>query len=183
MGCAFPTWNRIWLGLILRARYKGMNSCKPVIWKLWTSEHPSSQSLMLILHCAGQMKDILTTGLGMFLFGDVRFEAKNVAGVCVGLLGGIAYALISYRESRAQKQSVSRRWFCLNKLFYLTDARAVIRFVQNSLARFNGIIFCWAAVKHMGRVKWPNYFDTTVNVSCSSFITINNMSILLSTNN
>lgn len=59
--------------------------------------------------CAGQMKDILTTGLGMFLFGDVKFEAKNVAGVCVGLLGGIAYSLISYRDSRLQKRSATRK--------------------------------------------------------------------------
>ena len=47
---------------------------------------------------AGQMKDILTTGLGLFLFGDVKFDARNVTGVCIGLLGGIAYSLSSYYE-------------------------------------------------------------------------------------
>lgn len=47
---------------------------------------------------AGQMKDILTTGLGLFLFGDVKFDARNVTGVCIGLLGGIAYSLSSYFE-------------------------------------------------------------------------------------
>ncbi|KAK9843519.1 hypothetical protein WJX81_006926 [Elliptochloris bilobata] len=46
----------------------------------------------------GQMKDILTTGLGLFLFGDVKFDTRNVTGVCIGLLGGIAYSLSSYYE-------------------------------------------------------------------------------------
>ncbi len=50
--------------------------------------------------CAGQMKDILTTGLGMFIFGDVKFEPKNVIGVGVGLTGGILYAYFSYRDSQ-----------------------------------------------------------------------------------
>lgn len=56
-------------------------------------------------HVAGQMKDILTTGLGLFLFGDVKFDARNVTGVCIGLLGGIAYSLSSYydRQKPAQK--------------------------------------------------------------------------------
>lgn len=49
---------------------------------------------------AGQMKDILTTGLGMFIFGDVKFEMKNVIGVSVGLTGGILYAYFSYRDSQ-----------------------------------------------------------------------------------
>lgn len=41
----------------------------------------------------GQMKDILTTGLGLFLFGDVVFNARNLLGVAVGLGGGVAYSL------------------------------------------------------------------------------------------
>ena len=56
--------------------------------------------------CAGQMKDILTTGLGMFIFGDVKFEPKNVIGVAVGLTGGILYAYFSYRDSQ-QKDAVN----------------------------------------------------------------------------
>ncbi|CAK0763224.1 hypothetical protein CVIRNUC_003036 [Coccomyxa viridis] len=51
----------------------------------------------------GQMKDILTTGLGMFIFGDVEFEPKNVIGVGIGLTGGIMYAYFSYRD--AQKKA------------------------------------------------------------------------------
>ncbi len=46
------------------------------------------------------MKDILTTGLGMFIFGDVRFEPKNVMGVVIGLIGGILYSYFSYLDSQ-----------------------------------------------------------------------------------
>ncbi len=49
---------------------------------------------------AGQMKDILTTGLGMFIFGDVRFEPRNVVGVVIGLGGGILYSYFSYQDSQ-----------------------------------------------------------------------------------
>ena len=59
--------------------------------------------------CAGQMKDILTTGLGMFIFGDVEFEPKNVIGVGIGLTGGIMYAYFSYRD--AQKKVPVRTHF------------------------------------------------------------------------
>lgn len=56
------------------------------------------------------MKDILTTGLGLFLFGDVKFDARNVTGVCIGLLGGIAYSLSSYFErQKAPRDAVCRR--------------------------------------------------------------------------
>ena len=52
------------------------------------------------------MKDILTTGLGMFIFGDVKFVPKNVVGVSVGLTGGLLYAYFSYRDSQ-QRAAVS----------------------------------------------------------------------------
>ena len=44
------------------------------------------------------MKDILTTGLGMFIFGDVQFAVKNVLGVAIGLAGGIFYAFMIYKD-------------------------------------------------------------------------------------
>lgn len=53
----------------------------------------------------GQMKDILTTGIGMFLFGDVMLEAKNLMGVAVGLAGGIGYSYVVYTDrQKAQKR-------------------------------------------------------------------------------
>jgi hypothetical protein len=60
------------------------------------------------LGAAGQMKDILTTGLGLFLFGDVKFDARNVTGVCIGLLGGIAYSLSSYYERQKPARDAVR---------------------------------------------------------------------------
>lgn len=60
----------------------------------------------------GQMKDILTTGLGMFIFGDVKFSAKNLVGVLVGLMGGTLYSIFSYRDSKqkAAREAVSRSY-------------------------------------------------------------------------
>ena len=54
--------------------------------------------------CAGQMKDIITTGLGMVLFGDVQFSSKNLLGISLGLLGGMLYSFFGYIERQRQKQ-------------------------------------------------------------------------------
>lgn len=53
----------------------------------------------------GQMKDILTTGLGLFLFGDVLFNSRNLAGVALGLGGGIAYSLLAL-QGKGKKEEV-----------------------------------------------------------------------------
>ena len=53
---------------------------------------------------AGQMKDIITTGLGMILFGDVQFSSKNLLGITLGLLGGMLYSFFGYMERQRQKQ-------------------------------------------------------------------------------
>ena len=50
------------------------------------------------------MKDIVTTALGMFMFGDVLLEVKNLIGVLVGLAGGMLYAWIQYRGSSLSRQ-------------------------------------------------------------------------------
>ena len=54
---------------------------------------------------AGQMKDILTTALGMFMFGDVMLEVKNLMGVLVGLVGGVTYGALQYHASQEQKRA------------------------------------------------------------------------------
>lgn len=54
------------------------------------------------------MKDILTTGLGMFIFGDVKFEPKNVMGVVIGLIGGILYSYFSYLDSQQRAKDPVR---------------------------------------------------------------------------
>lgn len=57
---------------------------------------------------AGQMKDVLTTGLGLFLFGDVKFSAKNIAGVAAGLLGGMLYSTVSFLDRRPKPELAKR---------------------------------------------------------------------------
>ena len=49
------------------------------------------------------MKDIITTGLGMVLFGDVQFNAKNLLGIMLGLVGGMLYSLFGYMARERQK--------------------------------------------------------------------------------
>lgn len=59
---------------------------------------------------AGQMKDIITTGLGMILFGDVQFSSKNLFGISVGLLGGMMYSFFGYMERQRQKRQQNKVW-------------------------------------------------------------------------
>ncbi|KAK2078341.1 hypothetical protein QBZ16_003181 [Prototheca wickerhamii] len=54
----------------------------------------------LATNVTGQMKDILTTVLGIALFNDVTLRALNLAGLALGLLGSMAYSLVSYREAK-----------------------------------------------------------------------------------
>ncbi|KAK9853136.1 hypothetical protein WJX84_005985 [Apatococcus fuscideae] len=56
----------------------------------------------------GQMKDVLTTGLGLFLFGDVRFSAKNIIGVAAGLIGGMLYSAVSLLDRRPKPELAKR---------------------------------------------------------------------------
>ncbi len=58
----------------------------------------------LATNVTGQMKDILTTALGMALFGDVRYSPLNVGGIVLGLLGSITYSAVSYREGKQAAQ-------------------------------------------------------------------------------
>ena len=64
-----------------------------------------SQQLTEAGERAGQMKDILTTGLGMFMFGDVMLEVKNLLGVLVGLVGGIAYGALQFHASQDKSKA------------------------------------------------------------------------------
>ena len=41
------------------------------------------------------MKDIFTTAIGMMLFDDVSISGQTLAGIGVGLLGGMAYSYFS----------------------------------------------------------------------------------------
>jgi drug/metabolite transporter (DMT)-like permease len=43
----------------------------------------------------GQVKDILSTGLAMVLFHDVPHNIANISGIVAGLVGSIAYSMLS----------------------------------------------------------------------------------------
>ncbi|KAI7842780.1 hypothetical protein COHA_003526 [Chlorella ohadii] len=55
----------------------------------------------LATNVTGQMKDILTTALGMVIFQDVKYSAMNIGGILLGLAGSVTYSAVSYLESRA----------------------------------------------------------------------------------
>eukprot|EP00873_Tetraselmis_striata_P039390 jgi/Tetstr1/459654/TSEL_005010.t1 len=49
----------------------------------------------------GQLKDLVMTSAGMVLFGDVIFNAVNITGLLIGLLGGVWYSYIGYKRTVA----------------------------------------------------------------------------------
>ena len=52
----------------------------------------------LTTNITGMIKEVLTTALGLVIFGDYVWNAKNVLGVVVGLAGGITYSAVGYAE-------------------------------------------------------------------------------------
>ena len=61
----------------------------------------------LTTNITGIIKEVMTTALGLFLFQDYVWDTKNVAGVAIGLVGGISYSVAGYRE-RNKKKDLSR---------------------------------------------------------------------------
>ncbi len=53
----------------------------------------------------GQMKNIITTMVGYFSFGDVTYNAMNVLGLFVGVFASSWYSLLKYYESEASKKT------------------------------------------------------------------------------
>ena len=53
----------------------------------------------------GQLKDLLMTGLGMFLFGDVIFNSVNITGLGIGLGGGVWYSYVGYRNAQEKAKA------------------------------------------------------------------------------
>eukprot|EP00499_Haloplacidia_sp_CaronLabIsolate_P010397 CAMPEP_0196772410 /NCGR_PEP_ID=MMETSP1104-20130614/2216_1 /TAXON_ID=33652 /ORGANISM="Cafeteria sp., Strain Caron Lab Isolate" /LENGTH=336 /DNA_ID=CAMNT_0042142545 /DNA_START=1 /DNA_END=1011 /DNA_ORIENTATION=- len=54
----------------------------------------------------GQVKTIVTTVVGLFIFGDVQITLSNVSGLSLGILGSIWYSAIKYQE-QAQRTASS----------------------------------------------------------------------------
>jgi len=52
----------------------------------------------------GQVKNIMTTALGYFMFGDVKYHALNVLGLGIGVAGSGVYSWLKFKESEEKQQ-------------------------------------------------------------------------------
>ncbi|GBG93210.1 hypothetical protein CBR_g60598 [Chara braunii] len=73
----------------------------------------------------GQVKDIATTLLGFFLFGDVIPGKLNTLGVIIGLVGGLWYSAEMYlqRFRNARKGEAAKSWKIADKLAYWSGTK------------------------------------------------------------
>lgn len=51
----------------------------------------------------GQMKDFVTVGVGLFVFGDVKLSVPNLIGLGISLAGSLLFSLIKLFQARAKK--------------------------------------------------------------------------------
>lgn len=56
----------------------------------------------LVTSVTGQMKTILTTVIGLFMFGDVIITVTNSFGLLLGVLGSVWYSYIKYAQQQAK---------------------------------------------------------------------------------
>ena len=54
----------------------------------------------------GQIKNIATTAVGYFSFGDVTYNVWNVVGLAVGVVASTWYSWLKYVESEKSKKPV-----------------------------------------------------------------------------
>lgn len=52
----------------------------------------------------GQMKDFVTVGFGLFVFGDVTLTLPNLSGLAISLFGSVLYSLIKLMHARRAKK-------------------------------------------------------------------------------
>jgi len=68
----------------------------------------TSVNSALATSVTGNVKNIVTTAVGYFAFGDVTYNRWNVAGLVLGTLASVGYSVIKYEESEAQKAEAAR---------------------------------------------------------------------------
>ncbi|KAL3162906.1 hypothetical protein ABBQ32_009349 [Trebouxia sp. C0010 RCD-2024] len=98
----YPQLNNIWFLMFLGISASQAFLLNLCIFRCTTINSPLATTI------TGQMKDIVTTGLGMILFGDVQFSSKNLFGISVGLLGGMLYSFFGYMERQRQKRQQNK---------------------------------------------------------------------------
>lgn len=52
----------------------------------------------------GQMKDFVTVGFGLFVFGDVTLHLPNLLGLAVSMAGSVMFALVKFLAIRAEQK-------------------------------------------------------------------------------
>lgn len=52
----------------------------------------------------GQMKDVITVTAGLFVFGDVKLNGPNLAGLGLSLVGSLLYSLVKLRANLRSKK-------------------------------------------------------------------------------
>eukprot|EP00899_Mesostigma_viride_P009611 jgi/Mesvir1/18651/Mv17153-RA.1 len=67
--------------------------------------HCTSVNSPLLTSVVGQLKDFLTTAIGLFIFGDVVFDFWNITGIMIGLIGGATYATNNFMNNPAYAKS------------------------------------------------------------------------------
>jgi solute carrier family 35 len=56
----------------------------------------------------GQVKDIITISVGLFLFGDVKISAPNLVGLFLALVGSFLYSFVKYRMSSVARREANK---------------------------------------------------------------------------
>lgn len=51
----------------------------------------------------GQVKDIFTVSVGLFVFGDVKISAPNLMGLGLAMLGSLFYSIVKFQSSRQRE--------------------------------------------------------------------------------
>eukprot|EP00753_Platysulcus_tardus_P012441 PLAT3359.18.p2 GENE.PLAT3359.18~~PLAT3359.18.p2 ORF type:complete len:327 (-),score=150.08 PLAT3359.18:137-1117(-) len=64
----------------------------------------TSLNSALTTSVTGQIKNIVTTGVGLFIFGDVILTFSNFTGLLIGVVGSAWYSWLKYAESEARKK-------------------------------------------------------------------------------
>lgn len=56
----------------------------------------------------GQVKDFVTVGFGLWVFGDVVLNRWNLIGLGISMSGSVAYSLVKLAANRAQRRAAEK---------------------------------------------------------------------------